>query len=111
MQTRHGFVSNSSSSSFVVIAKSGTIPKMLKKEDELTQKIISFYLNPNCKTNIVLDEKKYELYTFLYEWGEFINPGDYGLTDDDVFLIEDKGNAFLDKLKITKNITIKEINT
>lgn len=106
MKIRQGFVSNSSSSSFVCIAKPGVIKELLKKEDEITQKIANSYLDPKYAEKIELDGNKYEMYQTVIYTEEF--GCDCDLTEDECEEAYDKWNDFVDKLSQTKNVVVRE---
>lgn len=105
MKTRNGFVSNSSSSSFVVIAKPNVIEKMLKKEDEITQKVCDEYLGKHNSEPITLDDKEYELYQFIVATEEF--GCDCDLDEDEYDQAYDKWSDFINKLEKTKNVIVR----
>ncbi len=106
MKIRSGFVSNSSSSSFVCIAKPGVIQEALKGEDKVTQKVVKSYLNPSNANKITLDGNKYELYQMTISTEEF--GCDCDLDEDDYEKAYDKWCEFTQKLSETPNVVVRE---
>lgn len=106
MKIRSGFVSNSSSSSFVCITKPGKVKEMLKNEDEITQKVVSSYLNSKNCEKITLDGNKYEMWQFELSTEEF--GYDCGLEDDEYETAYDKWNDFTQKLSKEKNVVVSD---
>lgn len=103
MKVRQGFVSNSSSSSFVVIAKPGVIKEMLKKEDKITKKVCGEYFHGS--DIIELDGNKYELFQFTVSTDDI--GCDCGLGDD-YEKAYDKWLEFTDKLGKTEGVIIRD---
>ena len=106
MKIRNGFVSNSSSSSFVCIVKPGVIKTALKGEDELTIKVVNEYLKPDFSVKITLDGNKYELYSLTLSTEEFGCGCD--LTDEESEEAYDKWNDFTEKLSKLPNVVVRE---
>lgn len=108
MKIRSGFVSNSSSSSFVCIAKPGVIQEALKNEDEVTQKVVKSYLNPRNAYKITLDGNKYELYQMTISTEEF--GCDCDLDEDDYEQAYEKWGDFTAKLAKLPNVVVRDEN-
>jgi len=106
MKIRSGFVSNSSSSSFVCIAKPGVIQKALKGEDKLTQKVVKGYLNPNNASEIVLDGNKYELYQMTISTEDF--GCDCDLDEEEYEVAYEKWGDFTAKLAKLPNVVVRD---
>ncbi len=104
MKIRTGFVSNSSSSSFVCIAKPGVIKKLLKDEDDTTKKVGSHYFNPNRANKITLDGNTYEMWQMTISTEEFGCDCDLG--EDESETAYDKWNDFTAKLAKTPNVVV-----
>ena len=72
MKTRNGFVSNSSSSSFVILSTKESLKAALDTLDPKARKFIkSQFVMSGDKKNVTIDDKKYELRTGVYyndEW-------------------------------------------
>ena len=107
MKIRSGFVSNSSSSSFVCITKPGVIKELLKGEDDTTKKVVLSYLNPQRAEKITLDGNTYEM------WQMTISTEDFGCDCDlgeDEYNEEayDKWTDFIDKLAKTPNVVVRD---
>ena len=107
MKIRSGFVSNSSSSSFVCIAKPGVIQKALKDEDKLTQKVVKGYLNPNNASEIVLDGNKYELYQTTISTDDFACDCDLD-SEEDYEKAYDAWSDFTAKLAQIPNVVVRD---
>lgn len=106
MKIRSGFVSNSSSSSFVCIAKPGKVAEMLKDEDEITQKVVKGYLDSRDAEKITLDGNKYEMWSFELSTEEF--GYDCDLDEDEAEQAYDKWNDFIAKLGKEKNVVVSD---
>ena len=106
MKIRNGFVSNSSSSSFVCIAKPGVIKKLLKNEDEITQKVVNTYLNQEYAKKIKLDTNEYELYQLVIDTEEFGSYCDLDTEQREEAL--DKWDKFTNKLSKMKSVVVHE---
>jgi len=109
MKIRNGFVSNSSSSSFVCIAKPGVIETALKEEDEITKKVVNEYLNPKKADKIILDGNVYELYHMTISTEEFdcgCNLDD--LDEDDYEIAYEKWCDFTNKLSKLPNVVVRD---
>lgn len=107
MKLRNGFVSNSSSSSFICIAKLNTIENLINEEkDKITKKIVSRYLNSTNCQRFILDNNRYEI------WNLIISSEDLGLdcslTDKQLEVAYNKWIDFTDKLKHIPNVFISE---
>jgi hypothetical protein len=106
MKIRSGFVSNSSSSSFVCIAKPGVIAKVLQDEDDVTKKVALSILNPKRADKITLDGNTYEM------WQEIISTEEFGcdcdLNEDEYEIAYDKWIHFTNKLSKTKNVVVSD---
>lgn len=117
MKTRHGFVSNSSSSSFIVGVKNGetkiTIPievdlskyhsKIIKTKDELDDYFIDYYGYKTLKELLENDNCVLELYNKsldILNKGETVIAGDFASDGDplEAFLCE---NGFTESENIT----------
>jgi hypothetical protein len=105
MKVRSGFVSNSSSSSFVIIAKPGKIDKLIDKEDDVTQTVARSFLDSKNAERIKLDGNEYDLYQFSFSTEEF--GCDMNLADEDYEVAYDKWNDFEAKLTKQKDIIVK----
>jgi hypothetical protein len=106
MKIRNGFVSNSSSSSFICIAKPGVVQKALEKEDEVTKKVVAGYLNPKDADKITLDGNTYELYKMTISTEEF--GCDCDLDGDEYEQAYDKWNDFTAKLAKIPNVIVRD---
>jgi hypothetical protein len=106
MKTRNGFVSNSSSSSFVCIAKPGIIQNILKSEDKFTEKIVKYYLNPTSSKKIILDGNTYEM------WIHRIYTEDFGcecdLKESEYEFAYEKWQKFISKLQNLPDVVVKD---
>ena len=101
MKIRSGFVSNSSSSSFIIIANPGKVKELLKQESKGLQSAAKNYLNR--PENITLDGNKYELHQFV------MCTEDFGCDcEEDSETVYDKWNDFTTKLGNNKDIVIRE---
>lgn len=106
MKIRNGFVSNSSSSSFVCIAKPGVINKLLKGEDNVTKKVVNHYLNSLRADKITLDGNTYEMWQMTISTEEF--GCDCDLKDDEYEQAWDKWMEFTEKLSETPNVVVRD---
>jgi len=106
MKIRSGFVSNSSSSSFVCITTPGKIDEMLKNEDETTQKIVKSYLSPRGMEKIKLGGNTYHMWQFELSTEEF--GCDCGLDEDEYDYAYDKWNDFTAKLGKEKDCVVSD---
>lgn len=106
MKIRSGFVSNSSSSSFVCIAKPGVVKQLLEDEDRITKKVVQSYLNPENANTITLDGNTYDMWQMTISTEEF--GCDCGLMESEYERAYDKWNDFTTKLAKTPNVVVKE---
>ena len=106
MKIRSGFVSNSSSSSFVCIAKPGVVKTLLKGEDDITKKVVQSLLNPKDARKITLDGNTYEMWHMTISTEEFAC--DCNLNDDELEQAYDKWNDFTAKLAKTPNVVVDD---
>jgi len=97
MKVRQGFVSNSSSSSFVIVASDETLQKVLSGLEEESQKFINFILP--VRKDAKLDGKNYSvLHTTIYDdtledaWG-------CTYTGDDEYRVEECSSIFNNFMK------------
>lgn len=108
MKLRKSFVSNSSSSSYVIIAPPDLLDTFMDEFDDITRSIVAAFIDVDGMKNIVLDKKKYEVFQCTAERGEFIEPSLFELGMDDIPMIEEKWLTFFDKLGKQKNVAIIE---
>lgn len=106
MKIRSGFVSNSSSSSFICIAKPGIIQKTLNGEDEVTKKVVKGYLDFNRADKITLDGNTYELYQMTISTEEF--GCDCDLDEDEYEQAYEKWVNFTAKLSKLPNVIVRD---
>lgn len=71
MKTRTGFVSNSSSSSFVIIAKPGSVREIIKTQDDLTQRVANEYVGPYNCNKINLQGVELDVWNFVVHTENF----------------------------------------
>lgn len=106
MKIRSGFVSNSSSSSFVCIAKPGVIKEALKGEDEVTKKVVKSYLDSSRADKITLDGNTYELYQMTISTEEF--GCDCDLDEEEYEQAYEKWGDFTAKLAKLPNVVVRD---